>query len=317
MPEPLDSSGKSSPVSRERQPNPTLKKPRKRKVKLHPALVWCRSIGLFSVLAGALGMIQQFFWFSVASVCIGLLLLSVDLYFEPELPRGYKIVGGIIVAACLIWFNLSFVIVSAPLTFNSLASNSDYALGGGPGGIAWRSVFVELDFMATNPTDSNYDNIDMVVRPDYPVAAIAQLSNLSDVSFEDYYGVTNRVTVQDLSTQVGVPLVFLATDAGYKIHCGRIPPKSSLRLVMAVVDTKKSAPTDPQKPIILPREVSPDDFILEQSFDTKGDKATYWFGSAKNLSIYAPGAKPKKIIVSGSYTAINRRRNVKQEIVVH
>src|SRR5229473_120560 len=180
MPEPLDSSGKSSPLPEESPPKPTPKNPRKRKAKLHPALVWCRSIGLISVLAGGLGMMQQFFWFSVASVYVGLLLLGVDLYFEPELPRGYKTFGEIIVAAGLMWFNLSFVFVSAPLSFNSLASNSDYALGAAPGGIAWRSVFVELDFMATNPTDDNYDNVDILVRPDHPVAAIAQLSNLSD-----------------------------------------------------------------------------------------------------------------------------------------
>jgi hypothetical protein len=316
MPEPLDNNDKSSPMPGKGPPKPSPKKLRKQKPKLHPALVWCRSIGLFSILAGGLGMLQQFFWFSVASVCVGLLLLGVDLYFEPELPRGYKIVGGIIVAAGLIWFNLSFVFVSAPLNFKSLVSNSDYALGAAPGGIAWRSVFVELDFIAINPTDGNYDNIDIWVRPDYPVAEIAQLSNLSDVSFEDYYGVTNRVTAQDLRSPVGVPLVFLATDAGYKIHCGRIPPKSSLRLVMAVVDTKKSEPVGPENHIILPREISPDDFILEQSFETKGDKSTYWFGSAKNLSIYAPGAKPKKITVSGSYTAVNRMRDVKQDVII-
>jgi hypothetical protein len=85
----------------------------------------------------------------------------------------------------------------------------------------------------------------------------------------------------------------------------------------AAVDTKKSEPPDPKKPVIVPGNLSPDDIIMEQTFNTKGgDKATYWFGSPKNLSIYAPGAKPKKIAVSGSYTASNRNRSVSQQVAV-
>src|SRR5438128_1115436 len=126
MPEPLDSSGKSSPAPEESPLKPTPKKPRKRKAKLHPALVWCRSIGLASVLVGGFGIMQpQFFWFSVSLVYVGLLILCVDLYFEPELPRKFKAVGLAIAVVGLIWFSIRFVFVSAPLNFNSLASSSD------------------------------------------------------------------------------------------------------------------------------------------------------------------------------------------------
>jgi hypothetical protein len=295
----------------------TTRQPRKGKAKLPPILLWSRSIGLFSVLAGGLGLTQpQFFWFAVALVYGGLLLLIADVYFEPNLPRSFKGVVGAIGVVGLLAFSWLVVFVRAPLALSSLSSDINYAQGSGPGGIAWRSVFTELVLTVNNPTGRGYDDVDLLVRPDFPVAAIAQLSNLSEVSFEDYYGVTNRITVEDLSARVGVPMVFLATDAGYKVHCGHIPPRSSLQIVMAVVDTKKSEPQDPKKPVIVPENVSLDDFILEQSFDTKGDKATYWFGSPKNLSAYAPGAKPKRIAVSGSYTATNRNRSVSQEVVV-
>src|SRR5437879_3903408 len=305
------------PARGETQSTTTPRKPRKGKAKLPPILLWCRAIGLFSVLAGGFGLTQpQFFWFAVGLVYGGLLLLIADVYFEPNLPRAFKAVVGAIVIAAVFAFSLLVVFVPAPLALSSLSSDINYAEGSGPGGIAWRAVFIELVLTVNNPTGRGYDDVDLLVRPDYPVAAIAQLSNLSDVSFEDYYGVTDRITIEDLSTRVGHPMVFLATDAGYKVHCGHIPPHTSLQIVMAVVDTKKSEPQDPNKPVILPGNVSLDDFFMEQTFDTKGDKATYWFGSPKNLSAYAPGAKPKKIAVSGSYTAASRNRGVSQQVVV-
>ncbi len=253
-------------------------------------------------------------------VYFGFALCLAECIWEPALlrrPYQLQIVFlGIGVSLATV-FTIGVVFVPAPLNFQSLASKSDYARGTAPAGIAWRSVFVELDFIATNPTDRNYDNIELWVRPDYPIVQIAQLSNLTDVSFEDKLGVISRVTIEDLSTKVGAPMVFLATDAGYKVHCGHIPPNSSLRIIMAVVDVKKSQPTDPTKPTIIPSDVSIDDFSTELTFDTKGDKSTYWFGSPKNLSAYAPGAKPKRITVSGFYTASNRRRNIKQDLVVN
>ena len=256
----------------------------------------------------------------LAIVYFGFVLCLIECIWEPALlrkPYQLQIVffGFIVFLATV--FTITVVLVPTPLNFQSLASKSDYAPGTAPAGIAWRSVFVELDFIATNPTDSNYDNIDLWLRPDYPVARIAQLSNLADVSFEDKLGVISRFTIEDLSAKVGAPMVFLATDAGYKVHCGHIPPNSSLRVIMAVVDVKKSEPTDPKKPITIPSDVSIDDFSVEQTFDTKGDKSTYWFGSPKNLSVYAPGAKPKRITVSGFYTASNRRRSIKQVLVVN
>ncbi len=256
----------------------------------------------------------------VAVVYCAFALCLAEFIWEPALlRRPYQTQIGLIgITFCLVtMFTIGVVFVPAPLNFQSLASKSNYAPGTAPAGIPWRSVFVELDFIATNPTDSDYDNIDLWVRPDYPIAQIAQLSNLTDVSFEDKLGVISRVTIEDLSTKVGAPMVFLATDAGYKVHCGHIPPNSSLRIIMAVVDVKKSQPTDPKKPITIPSDVSIDDFIVEETFDTKGDKSIYWFGSPKNLSVYAPGAKPKRITVSGFYTASNRRRSIKQDLSVN
>ena len=67
------------------------------------------------------------------------------------------------------------------LNIFTVATNKEYAPGTVIGGIVWRPVYTELDLIVNNPTDGNYDDVNILVRPDYPVAKIAQLSNLSDV----------------------------------------------------------------------------------------------------------------------------------------
>lgn len=313
MPEIFEDEGNNSPsMPARRTPKPT---PTGR-ADLHPALAWFRSVGCISLLAGGFGMTQaRFFWWSVVLLYSGLVLLGLDLFFEPKVSRRFKIIGEVIILATLVAFSVEMVFVSAPIGCASILSYTDYSNGGAPGGIEWKSWFGELDLMVSNPTDGNYDDVDIWVRPDSPVAAIAQLSNLSDVSFEDYYAMTARMTAEDLSSKLSVPMFFLATTAGYKVHCGRIPPHSSLKIIMAVVDIKKPRAATASDSAGL-ATATPEDFIVDISQNTKGDISHYWYGSLKKLSIYGPKAKPTTISINGSFTATNRRRSVEQVIAI-
>jgi hypothetical protein len=283
---------------------------------LHPLLAWCRGIGLFGVLCGGLGVMQpQFFWLSVGLVFAGLLLFAVDLYFESGISKNIKIIGCSLIVVIMALFAERVVFVPAPLPLNTLVSDFDYTPNLGPAGIAWSPFFTELDLIVTNPTDQNYDNLDVLVRPDTPIAAIKQLSSLTDVSFEDEYGVTDRFTVDDGGTPI--TMVFLATNAGYKVHCGRIPPRNSLKLVMAIAEIKKGQPREPGKPFVLPPDISLKDISVTQTFTEKdGATFTYWFGSESNKSLYLSSPTPNKMLVTGSYIASNRTRRINIEFSV-
>ena len=182
-------------------------------------------------------MQPQFFWLSVSLVYGGLLLFGIDLYFEPEFKRRSKWIGEIVILCFIGVFSVKYVFVSAPINVLYVFSAQEYVSGVPINGIAWRPVFSELDVIVNNPTDDNYDDVNILIRPDHPIATIKQLSNLADVSFEDYFGVTDTIMIQEVG-KPATPMTLLATNAGYKVHCGRIPPKSSLRLVMALVDFK-------------------------------------------------------------------------------
>jgi hypothetical protein len=183
-------------------------------------------------------------------------------------------------------------------------------------GIQWQPDYTELDVVINNPSESNYDDLNILIRPDFPVAQIAQMSNLSDVSFEDKMGVTARVTQEEAPLfpprapfGPASPYVLLATNAGYKVHCGRIPPTSSLRLVLALVDIKQSIPYKPGMVLPPPTQM---EFAAELSYPS-GE--SYWF-ALPGTHQYAPRPIPKTLTVDGGYVLESKRRLVKKALPI-
>jgi hypothetical protein len=261
---------------------------------------------------GGWQVMQFSFWAGLAIVFSGFCLCLAECVWEPVLLRkSYQL--QVVLIGIVFFFFTMFTIgvasVPAPVGFSSLLlANTDYPPEAGPGGIPWRSFYTELDFMVINPSDNGYDNVDISVRPDSPVAAIAQLGNLSDVSFEDAFALRQETTIEDVDSHTKLGnMALIATDAGYKVHCGHIPPRNSLRIVMAVVAFKKTPKSNP---------ILPDDLMTQETFTDRDGKFTYWFGTPTNSSLYEPRACPKKIVVSGSYIASYRKRTMKQEVNV-
>lgn len=200
---------------------------------------------------------------------------------------------------------------SALLPVNSLVTSMEYVKGTVIAGITWRSPYTELDLILTNTSDDNYDDLNVTIKPNHAVADIKQLSNLGGVSFEDFGGFTSRPTIQDLSKSYATPMPFIATDAGYRVHCDRIPAKSSLRIVMALVDLKKAKPQAPNQQIIGGMTESD----IQAEFNAKslidGSSLTYWYGDPDNLFFYAERPQRVTVQISGSYMAKNRKFHVK------
>jgi hypothetical protein len=282
-----------------------------------PLLIVRAFVGPALVIAG-LQLIPISFGLGVFVGYVGFAVALAESIWEPTiLFWDYRLQVGLVGTVFILCgiFTISFARAYAPIGFSSLLfSRTSYEPGVGPGGIAWRSFYTELDLLVTNRSeDKNYDNVDIVVRPDLPVAAIAQLSNLADVSFEDEFGVRNEITMENDSHAPLGNMLFLATDAGYKVHCGHIPPNNSLKIVMAVVDFKSAHPNGQS---IFPGNLSPEDVTLQQTFTDVNGTFTYWFGTPTNASLYMSRARPNKITVSGSYVASYRKCDVKQEIKV-
>lgn len=281
-------------------------------------------VGVLRALAGPAFVIGGWelmplnYWVGLMIVYGGFLFCIAEFIWEPALlARPYVVQVGLVLSvlvACA-GFTIGFVLVSAPINTYAFATNIDYSSSGNaPGGISWHPFYRELDLIITNPTaDDNYENIDVLVRPSLPVAVIVQVSNLSEVSFEDEFGLTLRSTVEDLSTKSPtVPMTFLATNAGYKVHCGRIPPNTSLRLILAIVELKKAGPPKP-----IPYDLPLTQFAMEANVSNTDGRFTYWYGSQSNSGLFvAEPSMPKTVLVRGSYTAHSRRRSVNQTVPI-
>jgi hypothetical protein len=277
----------------------------------HPIVSFVRAlVGPAIVITGWQLMATSCAW-GAAIVYFGFLLSLAEWIWEPALlQRPYQIQIALIgiVFSLAAAFTIGVASAPAPVKFKSFETNIDYTGANAPAGITWNPFFTELDFIVTNPTDENYDNVDLLVRPDFPIAKIAQMSNLQGVSFEDRYGVNMRAKIEEIGKQSPVPVEFLATDAGYKVHCGSIPPNSSLSLVMAIVDFKKALPPDPSKPVVIPSGEDLSHFTIPVTIKNNDGTFTYWFGRV-NERRYLPKPTPTKVYVEISYTANHCRKH--------
>jgi hypothetical protein len=289
-------------------------RPPKRNKKLPPLVRWLRAIGLAAVLFGWGGLVREdSFWVGAIAIYLGFAVLVLDIWFEPDFRNSWKTkvtISGIILLV-VIAFSWRIVFLDAPLPIAAFSTSGEYPIGTVISGIAWRPQFTELDMDIRDPTDRPYEDLNLVVRPDSAIAAIAQATGLYGVSFEDKNGVTTHLV--DFDTRTGnskaVPLVLVATDAGYKVRCGHLPAQSSLKIVMALTDIK----WNPTPPVDFEESFKDPNYMLRFKFD---DFSTYWLGY-KDADVYAPRPKSSEWLrVDGSYVVSHRRRNISQKFQI-
>lgn len=243
--------------------------------------------------------------------------------YEPRLLREpYQLqVVCIGVIFCLFdLFIIKVAFVRAPLNISALGLGPVYNLR--PGGLDWKPFYNELDIVFTNQTDMPYENFNALVRPEVPVAGIAQIGNLPDVSFRDRYGVVGDAFVRNPQTNETTKAVILATDAGYSVSCKEVPAGSSLQLVMETVGIKPLPPPSGSIPqggqMTVPSYARPQDFSFMQAVPDVAEGKTfhYWMGSSDVTSIFIPNVTPGKVTVRGSYLAGYRPIHLDEEISV-
>ena len=285
---------------------------RLRRVSRH-LLAWFRSVGLVSLLLGGVGLMQDpiHFWWSVAFIYLAFLVGALDfLIVEPwvsRLSRRWKVFFAVVYVALILAFSVGVAFVDAPLWAGARLIDAEELPGTVIAGIPWRPEFAELSVTLTNPTMRNYEDLDIVLMPDQPVAAIAQINGCSDITFEDQFRATAKQVIANFTkgtAQVN-PLVLKATDAGYRIRCSRLPPKASIDLVLAIAAIR---PNDPNAPA--------DFFSSKYWLRSKlANGSSYWYGHQEG-DVYIRAARPQRIGIRATYTAAQRRRHASMELPI-
>ena len=253
-------------------------------------------------------MLGGSFWIGASLIYLGFLLVAIDLWVEPDLhgKTGMRIVGVLAIALFAAAFSWRIVFVKAPLDVMAFTINGTHPPGTTIAGIAWKAQFTELQVWLVNPTERNYDDLNVVIRPGSPIAAIAQLTAIPNVSFEDSHAATGRL----ISNATVIPLILLATDTGYRMRCPRLPAKTEIKVVIALADVKWN-PLPPEDK----QQASDKNYVLRVK--REDDCSTYWFGHAGVDDDYTPRPTSSETIkIEGEYVAAQRTRSVSQKIKV-
>jgi hypothetical protein len=261
-------------------------------------------------------LVAGWYWPGVTLIYAGFLLLCIDASIAPELKNSPKWKIGIVTVLLAFGsaFSWAIVFVKAPLEISAIVTDAQYPPDSKIAGIVWRPEFTELQVWITNPSDRNYDDLTLVVRPTSAIAAIAQLTDVPNVSFEDKNGFTARL--MDINPTAGtknvVPLVLLATDTGYKMRCQHLSAGTEIKLEIALADIKWNPPAQ-RSSLPIEEQVRDKNYILRFKFD---DFSTYWEGHPDG-DVYAPRPTSTEWIkVEGEYNAAQRTRSISQKIEV-
>jgi hypothetical protein len=224
------------------------------------------------------------------------ILLMIDLWFEKDLAKWWKIAISVIFLTAAGAFSWAFVFVEAALPIAAIVTDVEYPTGADRYGIKWRKEFTELQVIIENPSDINYDDLNLVIRPTEAVTEIKQRSSVPNVSFTnrrdfsawvaDYNNKTGKAT--------GVPAVLVATDGGYRMQCPHLPARSEIKILLVLANMKNPAG------------------LFTIKFD---DFSTYWVGNP-DADAYAPRPMPRFVIVEGEYNAALRTRAISKKVEV-
>ena len=120
-------------------------------------LSYIRKSGIVSLFIGAASVMTgpEYYWYAVAFLNLGLILLFIDILFERWETAWVRWILIGVVAICIAGFNWAWVFIDYPLEFASVAVDAEHQEGTIIAGISWRPQFTELQVFITNPSKSH------------------------------------------------------------------------------------------------------------------------------------------------------------------
>jgi hypothetical protein len=184
-------------------------------------------------------------------------LLCVGLWFE-RFKRWLRLCCMSMVIGAVAGFTFGIVLKPAPIIVGAEMRLEPYAEGTLLGGIKWSPDLRDLRVTIENPSNDDYEDVDVTVRPDFPdipIISIGQVSNIPGVTF-----ITTELQAWQPST--GPPMVKFDSTTGhtlgdswgfsthstdgahstplqpfpnhYRFRCEKLPHRETLELTIAI-----------------------------------------------------------------------------------
>jgi hypothetical protein len=190
------------------------------------------------ILIGAGGIVLSspyFFWIWAISLWTGFIALVFDLRYEfrTKKQRWLRRGATVTVLGLLVWFTLGIAFYPNKLAANALSYEGQYKDGESIYGITWAQNFSDLRIILSNPTGTDFENLDFVINVDVSIirdekeitaVPITFLPNRSAIHID----VKNPKTGQTSETEQP----FDGANE-LRIRCEKFPKNSDIVLILA------------------------------------------------------------------------------------
>jgi hypothetical protein len=204
------------------------------------------------------------------------------------------VVGGGILA---IFVYLMLWIPLVTLDFIATRSSAERREGSVIGGIAWKPAFGEAHLVIVNGSDHDVQDLDVVFRPDQPIAFVGQVTNLPNVAIAPHdVPSVDPQWISENGQRRAMDMSLLATSRGYRIR-GEVPRRSRLEIVIAAVRPNDAG------------DGSEGNKLLRIDFP-RGESV--WFAHRDHSDRIVFGLKPVvvDVVIEGKYSVSERRHQV-------
>ena len=204
-------------------------------------------------------MTAAHFYLGIFLLYLGLLLIAVDVAYEKfflNWSSKVKIFSGVCYVLVISAVSYLWIFTSAPLSVFASSRVDVYGAGTELHGIKWLPRYSELTVEIINDSSVDYDNFDADISTDLVINHLVQTGGLGDCKIEGIHGSIEPSHWQHMENGQPVgpiddprweyqtvpfdkndnPVVpFSGADWTYRIRCDKIPAKSHLSLLGALV----------------------------------------------------------------------------------
>jgi hypothetical protein len=215
---------------------------KQRELPAHPLLKYLRSAGIAGFMLGVSAMVAGvYFWVAFAILVGAIVLILMDYEFEPWARKHrFARVAGVVIAAVLLFTLFRYVaFIPAPLEISSLFVGGFYEAGTDVGGVKWQDGYSEVRVDIVNPSDLDYEDLDISIMPSDEGVGVADLGQITKVPGVNFipHNLANSVTLtkkeENRFSQTSSSRV-IPSQLGQRVHCDRFVKDNLIEVVVAL-----------------------------------------------------------------------------------